>query len=457
MKGTIRALRLISLAVVVSILLIPSFQISESRTQKTVYKNIAVYPSIIPAIKVLEYSLQYGWTIDGIHYQFNVSELSRREAMGKGIKPLNTENYDVLAIGASARQYIHGIDTRWKENVRKFVADGGGYVGICGGANEASQGMPNPSTLIDRIIDAGALGIANVYINDDQDEEWQYLYKTSGMSGGVPIACNFSNHPIVSVSPNNPRLIRYEGGPSMYLADKIDPLLGDVIPLATYAEEISEKAPIHFWKKVGGGWQIEAPISTDVKGQYAAIATTYGNGRVALFGPHPEEPASIGGHVEEFLGRSKYALFKEDYLYRWADGQSMDWSYNWWMLRRAAAWAAGIPDEHLPPIDDMEIFLVEPSALHPALYINGRHIMPAPWGTTLIGKMPFTIYINENSTVNFYLDGKKYYSDNSPPYVWTLDMPMVGKHDVHIEVVNTDAMAYAQICVYAFNTRMLEK
>lgn len=451
MKGTMKAVRLLLIVAVSSIILIPSFQISESRTQDTVCINIAVYPSIVPAIKVLEYAIQYGWSVGDTHYQFNISEISMAEAMGYGKNALNTDNYDVFVIGASARQYIHGMDDRWKNNVRKFVADGGGYVGVCGGANEASQGMVNPSNLIDRIIDAGVLGIANVYVNDDQDQEWQYLYKSAGLEGGVPIACNITDHPILNVCPDNPRIIRYEGGPGMYIADSNDPLLGEVTPLAIYAEELSDRAPIHQWKKVGGKWQIEAPVVTDVKGEYAAIATTYGKGRVALFGPHPEERTVLGGHVEEFPGRSKYTLFREDYLYRWVDGEVMDWSYNWWMLRRAAAWAAGVPDGDLPPISDAKIFLVEPNVWHPALYVDGRYIMPAPWGNTIIGKMPFTISTDENLTVDFYLDGKEYYSDSSPPYVWDFDLHVMGKHDIRAEISVNGTTAYAQMEAYIFN------
>ena len=453
MKGMRAVVRFLSLVAIVSIILIPSFQFSESKAQKTVYIDIAVYPSIVPAIKVLEYALQYGWTIGSIHYQFNISEISMMEAAGRGAKPLSVENYDVFVIGASARQYIHGIDSRWKDNVRNFVASGGGYVGICGGANEASQGMQNPSTIIDRIIDAGVLGIANVYVNDNQEQEWQYLYKSAGLEGGVPIACEIKDHPILNVSPDNPRIIRYEGGPGMYPADKTDPLLGEIVPIAVYAEEVSEKAPIHFWKKVGGEWQIEAPVVTDVKGEYAAIATTYGEGRVALFGPHPEERTVLGGHVEEFLGRSKYTLFRKDYLYKWVDGKEVDWSYNWWMLRRAVAWAAGIPDSELPPINDAEIFLVKPNVWRPALYVDGRYIMPAPWGNTIIGEMPLEISTNENTTVNFYLDGKNLYSDSTPPYVWNLDVPTVGKHRITAEITVDGTTAYAQMDVYMFNLR----
>jgi len=452
MKKMIRRyVHLLVLIVIASVILIPSFQLSDSRTQKTVYINIAVYPSIVPAIKVLEYALQYGWDAGGTHYQFNVSEISMLEAMGYGRNALNTDNYDVLVIGASARQYIHGMDGRWKSNVKNFISEGGGYVGTCGGANEASQGILDPSSAIDRIINAGVLGIADVYSNDDQEQEWQYLYKSGGLEGGVPIACNVTDHPILSVCPNSPRVIRYEGGPGLYLADSNDPLLGEVIPLAVYAEEVSDKAPIHFWRKVGGEWEIEAPVVTDVKGQYAAIATTYGNGRVAVFGPHPEERTVLGGHVEEFLGRSKYALFRENYLYRWVGGEVADWSYNWWMLRRAAAWAACVPDDDLPPVDEMEIFLVEPNVWHPALYVDGRYIMPAPWGNTIVGDMPFTISTNENLTVRFYLDGRECHSDSSPPYMWDFNLPAVGKHEIRAEISSHGTMSYARMEAYIFN------
>jgi len=446
-----RASHILILFAIVFLIFMPPVHPSENRIKETVYMNIAVYPSIVPAIKLLEYTLQYGWTVDGIHYQLNVSEVDRRGVMGKGTHPLDTDNYDVFVIGASARQYIHGIDSKWKDSVKNFIAGGGGYVGICGGANEASQGMPNPLTLIDKIIDAGVLGIANVYVNDDQEQEWQYLYKSAGLEGGVPISCTITDHPILNVCPDNSRVIRYEGGPGMHLADGTDPLLGEVVPLAIYAEEVSDKAPIHFWKKIGGEWQIEAPVVTNLKGEYAAISTTYGKGRVALFGPHPEERTVLGGHIEEFLGRSKYALFREDYLYKWVDGEEANWSYNWWMLRRAVAWAAGVPDDHLPPIDDMEIFLVEPNVWRPALYVGGRYIMPAPWGNTIVGEMPFTIYTKENSVVNFYLDGEECYSDNSPPYVWNFDLPVAGKHDIHVEISSHGATAYAQMEVYIFN------
>ncbi len=441
-------------AMIISFLIIASiFSISSSsggeRGERVVYKNIAVYPSIVPAIKVLEYALRYEWSIDGVHYKFNVTEINMREAMGMGKKPLNTENYDVLVIGASARQYFHGMDAKWKRNVRNFVASGGGYIGICGGANEASLGIEKPTAFFDKIINAGSLAIANVYVDDDQQEEWQYLYKSSGLEGGVPVECNLTDHPIVAISPDNPRIIRYEGGPGMYEGNSTNPLMGDIVPIAIYGEEISDKAPIHFWKKVNGKWQIVKPIKTDLKGKYAAIATTYGNGRIVLWGPHPEELAFLGGHVEEFLGRNKYTLYRKDYLYRWVNGTAQNWSYNWWILRRSVAWAAGIKDEHLPPLDDTMIFFMKPNVWHPAVYIEGRRILPAPWGNTIIGSMNISVYTNVKSDVKFFMDGREMYDDYMPPYEWRMSS-RGGKHILRVEVENGGNIAYAEMILYCF-------
>ena len=435
------------LIVAILLLSFPLYSAQELYKEEKRYINVAVYPSIVPAIKVLEYSLKYGWEVDGIYYQFNVSEINMKEAEGRGRNPLNTANYDVLVIGASARQYFHGINTRWKENVRKFVASGGGYVGVCGGANEASLGYEHPKTFFDHVINVGVLGIANVYINDDQNEEWQYLYKSAGLEGGVPVACELTKHPIVAVSPDNPRIIRYEGGPGMYEGDGNDDLFGEITPIAFYAEEISEKAPIHFWKKINGEWKIVGDVKTDLKGLYAAIATTYGNGRVVLFGPHPEEKTVIGGHVEEFLGRNKYTLYRQDYLYRWVNGTPMNWSYNWWILRRSVAWAAGVSEGHLPPVDESMLFITQPNIWHPGIYLNGRKVLPASVNV-FVGRAKISVYCNFDGKVEFYIDGEKIFEDSSQPYEWGGNIEK-GWHEVEVKARNGDITVYGNMMVYS--------
>ncbi|KAA0007111.1 MAG: hypothetical protein FE045_01080 [Thermoplasmata archaeon] len=424
------------LAIITIILLFPSLNYGKS--EDIVYKRIAVYPSIVPAVKVLETSLKYGWHANGKTYVFLVNEISQKDILlGK------LRNYDALVIGASGRQYLYGIDKLWKERVRQFIASGGGYLGICGGANEASMGYEKPSNAMDYLINKAVLRIANVYINDDQDQEWQYLYKTAGIEGGVPIECRLLRHPIFEAYPNDTRIIRYEGGPGMYPANANDKLLGEIEPIAIYNEEPSEKAPLHHWYKKWGKWYMDGNITTDIKGQYAGIATTYGKGRIVLFGPHPEEITMIGGHVEEFPGRSKYTLFREKYLYRWTGGNYTSWGYNWWIVRRSMAWICGIDD--MPSINDVvTIFRVPNNFMH-MLYIDGRMIMPVPQNI-VIGSINIQAFVSNAEHVSFYVDGKLVKDVSSPPYTWKANLK--GKHEIMIKAFDGNSFAYDEIEAY---------
>ena len=411
------------------LLLIPSaFNAKESNV---VYKKIAVYPSIVPAVKVLETSLRYGWTSNGKTYLFKVHQISQKDILKGKLK-----EYDAFVIGASGRQYLYGIDEKWREEVRDFIAGGGGYLGICGGANEASMGYEKPKETMDYIINKAVLKIANVYINDDQEQEWQYLYKTSGLEGGVPIRCNLTNH-IIFKGADNPRIIRYEGGPGMYLANGSDSLLGKIIPIAFYGEEPCKKAPIHHWYKKNGKWYMDGNITTDIKGQYAGIVTTYGKGRIVLFGPHPEEPTMIGGYVEEFPGRTKYTLFREKYLYRWTGGNRTSWGYNWWIIRRSMAWICGIDD--MPPIKNVVAIFISPNNFFPMVYIEGKPIVPS-MKNIIIGKMNVSVYGINTTHVNFYVDGKFAYECKEPPYQWHENL--VGKHEIMVKAFNGNTFAY---------------
>jgi glutamine amidotransferase-like uncharacterized protein len=51
--------------------------------------------------------------------------------------------YDVVIFaGGSARQQSDAIDEKGREQVRQFVKNGGGYVGLCAGAYLATSGFP---------------------------------------------------------------------------------------------------------------------------------------------------------------------------------------------------------------------------------------------------------------------------------------------------------------------------
>ncbi len=333
---------------VITLLFFPSgIPVSPYREEITL--EIALYSSISPAVRQLVDCFQYSWNIQDIHYRFNVTLIDRYEVLGHG-RALNTTNYDVVVIGASGRQYFHALQKTWRNNMVGFLKDGGGYLGICGGANSASQGLEHIDSLLGALITWGTLKIANVYINDDQNEEWQYLWKDAG-DDHIPIslALDLSSHPLFGEYHLGTRSLTYGGGAGMYPAQVSDHCLGDLVPLAVFLEEPGSVPPLHFYSWNHSNWSIQQPIITDIKGQYAVISTQYSNSsRVILFSPHPEIPPLFDGHIEEYLGVSIYGIPR--FVYSWVGIHQTASDYNWWMIRRAAAWTAHLPVGHLPPV-----------------------------------------------------------------------------------------------------------
>ena len=82
----------------------------------------------------------YTWDCEDIIYKFSTTYLFDKDILrGK----LNTNDFDVLLVpggGVGDGQAIMKGFTflpkvrKWKKNISYFIKDGGGYVGICGGA-----------------------------------------------------------------------------------------------------------------------------------------------------------------------------------------------------------------------------------------------------------------------------------------------------------------------------------
>lgn len=139
--------------------------------------------------------------------------------------------------------------------VRFFVATGGGYLGICGGAYIA--------------IEAPA-GIFGVYCN-----RTLALIDAQGSTPGVPLLASYIafldqlfpefveietiSHPIISGHQGELLEFPWSGGPGFFN-------LGETVTILARYRELE--------------WQ----------GQAALIASTFGQGRVVLCGPHPETP-----------------------------------------------------------------------------------------------------------------------------------------------------------------------
>ena len=181
-------IRLCAIAVIFSLFIIPANTISFSHHMMAAVNNsadqvirVALYDTWGRNNRYIEDILNYTWATNNFTYQFHVTTLSTdavADIENSGNITLTNENFDVFIIGASADSYlVDGQDATWKNNVQQFVENGGGYLGICGGANAASQGFENPQNWFHRRVNKGILGLADVYINDNFLSEWQYLMK----------------------------------------------------------------------------------------------------------------------------------------------------------------------------------------------------------------------------------------------------------------------------------------
>ncbi|HEC76063.1 MAG TPA: hypothetical protein ENI33_02245 [Thermoplasmatales archaeon] len=364
----------------ITLLLLLNFNV-KSTSYKKEKVRIALYDSVSPSVRLIESSLHYSWNVKNRKYEMELKRIDFKDVINESLK-----NYDVLIIGASGRQYFHGLIPKWKEEVKKFIENGGGYVGICGGANIASMGYEKPHTLLDFIINIASLRIVDAYINDDQNEEWQYLWKEGGRAN-IAIKNEIVKNDIFAGMKE--RYITYGGGPGLYK-------MNDAKGLAKYVEEPSDVAPLHYWTWTGK-WIPYKTIKTDIKGYYSSAETTYGKGKVVIFGGHPEIPPRINGSVDEFFGLSIYGIPR--YVYSWVGGEQMNWSYNWWILRRTVAYVCNLP---LPPPNELYVYVNPPS--------NGE----------------IEAYAENAEKVEFYIDGNLFSVDYNPPFKIKYDMK--GEH-----------------------------
>lgn len=173
--------------------------------------------------------------------------------------------------------YEQGFAPSAVENVQNFIADGGVYIGTCGGAYIAGQ----------RIIWLGneSDGIFNLFPGTAEGPvDDIYEYPTYGMC-----RVNFSDHAITQ-GLGDSCWIMYYWGP---MFTSFDP--ADVDTIGTY----------------------------DDNGDVAMVAFEYGEGRVFLTGPHPEwEEDSDRDGIDEF----------DDF-----DDQGSDWD----LMREVVEWGFG--------------------------------------------------------------------------------------------------------------------
>jgi putative intracellular protease/amidase len=232
-------------------------------------------------------------------------------------------------------------------------------------------------------------------------------------TGGAPLDFQIcKDHPIFSDFQHDTERIRWWGGPALIVPENPD---REVQILAKYpAQDLSDNKDIriHAWIYIGGirglffaflkasryikkendtlknvflytyymarDWKVtDSVIGLDYSNKPCITTEIYPNdnkGRILLCTAHPEYMVWWDGHITEVKNKEFTCLGTG--LYQWEDIASFsqnahtELTHTWWMVRRFVAWAAKVPDDHLPPIQKEE-FTTEKSVLLKNIFWDG--------------------------------------------------------------------------------------
>lgn len=114
---------------------------------------------------------------------------------------------------------------------------------------------------------------------------------------------------------------------------------------------------------LAGPWEKSARnIDLDCAGRPAITAEIYPNehqGRIVLSAPHPEYMVWWGGEIGE-VPESRSVCLGEG-MHQWTGIEPLsetvqrELTYSWWVVRRMVAWAAKVPDDAMPPIEEGQL------------------------------------------------------------------------------------------------------
>lgn len=228
----------------------------------------------------------YTWEINKRKFKFITDYIYDKDILnGK----LNKINFDVLVVPGGGvgdgESIVKGFNKfkkvkNWKKQIRKFVKEGGGYVGICGGTaliTELYTKNNDNKNFIERLYDKSSIGLSCVKSyykelslpifnlnqnNPDRIGAMSYVFSFSPgktiqgdfiHTGGVPIDFQINkDNPIFSDLSKEKEKIRWWGGPALIAPKESN---RDIKILAKYPkEDLSENKStrIYAWKYNGG-------------------------------------------------------------------------------------------------------------------------------------------------------------------------------------------------------------
>lgn len=182
-----------------------------------------------------------------------------RRVSAQDIRDGVLKDFDVVVQGGgSGSGQAKALQDQGRENIKQFVRDGGGYIGICAGAYLATTDYTwslhlLPAKVVDRAHWARGGGQVKLKMTPDGQKQ---LAVPSDV-----VECRYNQGPLLAP-------MAVEG-------------MAPYRPLALYDSEIAEKG---------------APKGVMI-GTTAFAMTEYGKGRVFVSSPHPEATAGLDGII----------------------------------------------------------------------------------------------------------------------------------------------------------------
>jgi len=253
----------------------------------------------LPIIKVAVYD-DKGATGKGIPCVTDIAgktaDIKLTRLKGADIAAGGLKGYDLVVFtGGSGSAEAAGLGEKGREEVRDFVRNGGGYVGICAGAYLACTGFE------------WGVGVLNARTVSPKWRRGQGEVKIGGEAFGRKLV---------------DQGIRYSNGPIIKADARKD--LPEFETLVTFRTELAEN---------------DTPVGVMVNSP-AMVRSTFGLGRVFTSSPHPEQTAGLEPMVEEAMRWAARSKGPTEELWKRLEAMEVD---RLWLPGAIVDWKTGLP------------------------------------------------------------------------------------------------------------------
>ena len=253
----------------------------------------------LPVIKVAVYDDKgaFGKGIPCVtEIMSKTADIKLTRLKGADIAAGGLKGYDlVMFTGGSGSAEAAALGEKGREEVRDFVRNGGGYVGICAGAYLACSGFE------------WGVGVLNAKTVSSKWRRGQGEVKITGEAFGEKLT---------------DRVIRYANGPIIKADVRKD--LPEFETLVSFRSELAEN---------------ETPVGVMVNAP-AMVRSSYGLGRVFTSSPHPEQTAGLEPLVEKAVRWSARSKGPTEELWKRLEGMEVD---KLWLPGAIVDWKTGQP------------------------------------------------------------------------------------------------------------------